>query len=94
LNSNQSDQQTLHQVEKYSEYWVIAGILFGTEILIGWLIDWYARPSHTHINAPSQMTFPFTRVPFYYELRALFVLWLIAPATQVSSELFTLYMTK
>ena len=27
---------------------------------------------------------PFARIPFYYELRALFVLWLVAPATQVS----------
>jgi len=33
-------------------------------------------------------------VPLYYELRALFVLWLIAPATQVSPKLITLYMTK
>jgi hypothetical protein len=40
------------------------------------------------------MTSPFARVPFYYEIRALFVLWLIAPATQASPKLFTLYMTK
>jgi len=40
--SNQSDQQTWHHVEMYSEYWVIVGVLFGTEMLVGWLIDWYA----------------------------------------------------
>lgn len=94
LNSNQSDQQTLRQVNIYSEYWVVAGILFGTEMLVGWLIDWYAWPFLTHVNAPSQTTSLFARVPFYYELRALFVLWLLAPATQVSLRLFTLYMTK
>jgi hypothetical protein len=42
-----SDQQMMHQVETYSQYWVIAGILFGTEMLVGWLIDWYAWLSHT-----------------------------------------------
>lgn len=42
MNGNQTDQQTWRQVEMYSEYWVIIGILFGTEMLVGWLIDWYA----------------------------------------------------
>lgn len=41
-NGNQSDQQAKYSVEMYSEYWVIAGTLFGTEMLVGWLIDWYA----------------------------------------------------
>ena len=35
-------------------------------------------------NRPISYDRPLARVPFYYELRALFVLWLIAPATQVS----------
>jgi hypothetical protein len=65
----------------YSEYWVIAGIFFGIEMLVGWLIDWYAW---SRVTAQSHTTSPFARAPFYYELRALFVLWLIAPATQVS----------
>lgn len=52
LNSNQSDQQTLHQVNIYSEYWVVAGVLFGTEMLVGWLIDWYAWPSLTPRKRP------------------------------------------
>jgi len=87
MNGNQGDQQTWHQVEMYSEYWVIIGILFGTEMLVGWLIDWYAW-SHVTSLVSHDLS-PFARVPFYYELRALFVLWLIAPATQVSLKPFT-----
>ena len=69
-----------------------------------WYILWYrnaCRMAHRLVRLPFSHTrnraisydLSIARVPFYYELRALFVLWLIAPATQVSPKLITLCMT-
>lgn len=71
-------------LERWTEYWIVAGGLLGFEILAEWALNWYRRRGLVRVPNPNDLDA--TRLPFYYELKAIFVIWLAAPATQVRRQ--------
>lgn len=66
-------------------YWAVVGAFVAFEYVSGWLLDWSVALSahhapHAHIHVP---LLSLTRVPFYWEARTVFLLFLALPQTQV-----------
>ncbi|KAJ6604484.1 TB2/DP1, HVA22 family-domain-containing protein [Mycena vulgaris] len=59
------------ELERWSQYWAVIGIIVAFEYLAEFLISW---------------------LPFYWELKTLFLLFLSLPQTQDSTYIYTTYL--
>lgn len=67
-------------------YWSVLGCVVGIEYVAEWLISWYVCHSNsTHMSGSLRINL---RVPFYYPIKTLFLLYLALPQTAGSSWLY------
>lgn len=56
-------------------YWVVIACVITVENFLGWFLNLYLPLTKSRINR---------RLPLYQEAKAIFLLWLVLPQTQVS----------
>jgi len=59
------------ELERWSQYWSVIGVIVAFEYLAEFLISW---------------------LPFYWEFKTLFLLWLALPQTQGSTFIYQMYL--
>jgi len=59
------------ELERWSQYWSVIGVIVAFEYLAEFLISW---------------------LPFYWEFKTLFLLWLALPQTQGSTYIYQMYL--
>ena len=64
-------------------YWIVYALFSLGEAFADTLISWYAG-MYEYDKSPCCCVV--NRFPFYYELKLLFVFWLVLPITKVSSD--------
>ena len=64
-------------------YWAVAGTIFIAELTVEWLVNWFARDLLHLLMSSADCTVDNNRIPFYYELKTLVILWLTLPQIQV-----------
>lgn len=77
------------ELERWLMYWTVLGFVVGVEYVAEWTISWYA-PSF-HIFTQSDSLSPY-RIPFYYTLKTLFLLYIALPQTKGSSYLYKTHL--
>ena len=85
-------------LERWLMYWSVLGVILATEYVAEWLVRWYVGISSTlnrrrRVNRTlTQHSFSSTsdarkfRVPFYWLIKMMFLLYLALPQTQVGSS--------
>lgn len=63
-------------------YWAVIAVIAAYEYSVEFLISWYVR-RHCELGFVDDDHAPFGRFPFYYELKTLFLIFLVLPQTQV-----------
>src|SRR5579871_1481282 len=61
------------QLTPWLMYWVVVACVIVVENLLGWFLNLYG---HIKLRA-------YDRIPMYQDIKAIFLLWLVLPQTQV-----------
>ena len=69
-------------------YWIVYALFSLAETFADTLVSWYVIKCDVYMNNITVIT----RIPFYYELKLLFVFWLVLPITKVSGNNGTLLL--
>lgn len=64
-------------------YWIVYALFSLAETFADSLVSWYVTIS---IEYEYERATIVTRFPFYYEIKLLFVFWLVLPITKVSDD--------
>jgi hypothetical protein len=78
----------VHLVTNHTSPRSIVGALVGLEYALEWLVSWWESFTVYHRQ---WLMFTSLRVPFYWELKTIFVLYLALPQTQVTLSFLRLF---
>ncbi|KAF9479713.1 hypothetical protein BDN70DRAFT_786350, partial [Pholiota conissans] len=77
------------EIQKWSMYWAVIGVFMAFEYVAEWTVSWQA------FNPPDlryHSDFCHKRLPFYWEVKTMFLLYLSLPQTQGSTYVYTTYL--
>ncbi|KAI6007229.1 hypothetical protein EDD15DRAFT_2395954 [Pisolithus albus] len=72
-------------------YWAVIGAFIAIENILGFLISWYISINESHLVTTLKACTS-CRLPFYWELRTLFLLYLSLPQIQGSTYVYKTYL--
>ena len=70
------------ELQQWAMYWSVIGAFVAFEYVAEWFITWYAVFSTSYLE--KWYLILLKRIPFYWEVKTLFLLFLSLPQTQVS----------
>ena len=81
-----------HELQRWAMYWTVVGAFVAFEYTAEWLISWYV----TFFSTSPYLNYTIfavhllgtSRLPFYWEAKTIFFLYLSLSQTQVSPRLF------
>ncbi|KAG8679597.1 hypothetical protein FRC09_018851 [Ceratobasidium sp. 395] len=75
-------------LERWLMYWSVMGCVVGVEYIAEWLIRWYEAllSSHCKTNTFTHSLPP--RIPLYWEIKTIFLLYLALPQTQGATSIY------
>lgn len=79
------------ELERWLMYWSVLGFVVGIEYVAEWTISWYVLLLDIYIQSDF-VALDNHRIPFYYTIKTLFLLYIALPQTKGSSYLYTTHL--
>lgn len=73
-------------------YWSVLGCIVGVEYVAEWIISWCVFHRNSCALRITVVSFAIPRIPLYYPIKTLFLLYLALPQTRGSTYIYTIHL--